>query len=335
VEAGDDRRGSGHRDGRLVPVVPRGASDLTRVLVTGAGGYIGGRLVRELTGRGVDIRVVERADRPWLGALDRRLLDLANDPLEGVCDGVDAIVHLAGPHEVHAARDPDQALSSTIVGTRRIAAAAADAGIRRFVYLSTVHVYGAELVAGATITEATPPRPRHPYAIARLASEHVAQSIMDAVVFRLTNAVGAPADPSVDRWSLVVNDLCRQAVLTGELRLQSDGSAWRDFVPLAEVCRILADASLDGPPSDTYNVAGGAPLTIMAIAEKVRTVVGEIVGREPPIIAPPPSGAPTAPFTVSTDKLSAVGVRIDGAVEPAIRETLAFCLERKDELPRE
>lgn len=324
---GDDRRCSG--------ATRRGRAGLKRVLITGAGGYIGGRLVREFGERGIDVRIVERVERPWHADVDKRIVDLARDSLDGVCAGVDAVVHLAGPHEVHAARDPDAALATTIVGTRRIAAAAADAAIRRFIYLSTVHVYGAALAPGVTITESTPPAPRHPYAIARLASEHVAQAELAATVFRLTNAVGAPIEPSVDRWSLVVNDLCRQAVLRGELRLSSDGSSSRDFVPLADVCRILADATMDGPEPDTYNLASGDSRSIRSIAEDVSAVAAGILGAALPIIAAPASGSPPAPYTVSTGKLAAAGVRVRESVADAIRETLLFCIARKDELPRE
>ena len=52
------------------------------------------------------------------------------------------------------------------------------------------------------------------------------------MILRLTNAVGAPADPSVDRWSLVANDLCPPGRADGRLALRSAGVQWRDFVAL-------------------------------------------------------------------------------------------------------
>ena len=92
--------------------------------------------------------------------------------------------------------------------------AVADSAVKRLVYMSTVHVYGERMTGGATLTEDMRPEPRAPYAIARLASEHLAAALsrkgIEVVVLRLTNSMGAPAHPAVDRWTLVANDLCRQ-----------------------------------------------------------------------------------------------------------------------------
>jgi nucleoside-diphosphate-sugar epimerase len=66
--------------------------------------------------------------------------------------------------ETVAARDPEAAFVETAVGARRIAAAAADAGVPRLVYVSTVHVYGAAAVEGAVLTEDVVPPPRDAYA---------------------------------------------------------------------------------------------------------------------------------------------------------------------------
>src|SRR5204862_996025 len=133
--------------------------------------------------------------------------------------GVDAVVHLAGRNEVAAAADPDDAITEAATSAQRVAEAVAAAGCARVVFVSTVHVYGVRLAPGATVDEDVAPEPRHPYAIARLTAEHVlaraaATGDFALTTFRLTNAVGAPADPSVERWTLVANDLCRQAVTT-------------------------------------------------------------------------------------------------------------------------
>src|SRR5205085_1729863 len=125
----------------------------------------------------------------------------------------------------------------------RLAEGCASSGVGRLVYLSTMHVYGARIVPGATLTEDMRPEPRSAYGISRLASEHVAASLAagayELVVLRLTNSVGAPYDPGVDRWTLVANDLCRQGAQAGQLELRSSGMQWRDFVPLRSVCAAL------------------------------------------------------------------------------------------------
>jgi UDP-glucose 4-epimerase len=188
---------------------------LRKAVVTGAAGYIGGRLVGALLDGDWDVHALVREPAPRLAA-EQTVCDLAAmapETVARICEGADVIVHLAGENEVLAASQPAAALSSTVVATHCVAQAAAHAGVKRVVYLSTVHVYGARIAAGVTVTEAMRPEPRSAYAISRLASEHVAAAPggYDLVVLRLTNAVGAPSDPAVDRWSLVANDLCRQS----------------------------------------------------------------------------------------------------------------------------
>ena len=122
-----------------------------------------------------------------------------------------------------AARDPSAALGSTVMASSAWPTPRGGAGVPRVVYLSTVHVYGDRMAPGATLTEDMRPEPRSAYAISRLASEHViaglAGGAYELVILRLTNSVGAPLDPRVDRWSLVANDLARQGALDGRLTL--------------------------------------------------------------------------------------------------------------------
>ena len=149
---------------------------MKRALVTGVGGYVGGSLVEAMLGAGWEVRGLSRDPVPWL-EVENTILDItdAEKPdLVTACEGADAVVHLAGENEVEAAQKPAATMAATAVATERIAEAAAEAGVRRFVYMSTVHVYGARIADGATLTEDMRPEPRASYAIARLALEHLA-----------------------------------------------------------------------------------------------------------------------------------------------------------------
>lgn len=311
---------------------------LTRVLVTGAGGYLGGRLLAALrAGTGVRIRATARSSQPGLEpAHEVHLLDLLGDAagLRRLCEGVDTVVHLAGPNETRAAADPDGVLAETVLAGRRVAAAAAAAGVRRIVYVSTIHVYGAAMVPGADLAETTVPQPRSVYAVARLAVEHlVAASGCEAVILRLTNGVGAPVAPSVDRWSLVANDLCRQAALDGRLQLRSPGTQWRDFVALQDVCRVLtAFAAGDELSPGTYLVGSGSPMTVRDLARLVADAVEAETGTRPPLEAPPPEGRPPSPWRVDVDRLTGMGLRPITPIESAVTETVRFCLRNREAL---
>jgi UDP-glucose 4-epimerase len=157
----------------------------------------------------------------------------------------------------------------------------------------------------------------------------------ELVVFRLTNSVGAPAHPAVDRWTLVTNDLCRQGVETGELRLMSSGVQWRDFIAVEDVCSIIYEATLGGPkrlPPGTYNLASGQPSTIRDLAGLVQDAFERLTGERPPLLAPAPETARPKPYQVSVDRIRSHGLEASTTLAAAVDETARFCIEHQEEL---
>lgn len=300
------------------------------IAVTGAGGYLGGRLISALHASGAEVRAVARRSVPWL-PVPTMVHDLAVaeiDRLAGAFDGCEAVVHLAGANEVEAERDVDGAMAATMAAGRRAAVAASLAGVDRFVVLSTTHVYGAAATPGVTLDARTVPLPRHPYAVARLAVEHLAASVgpPHLVVLRLTNAVGAPADPRVERWSLVANDLCRQAAEGSELRLRTSGHQWRDFVALTDVIAAIDAAARGGIPAGTYDLGSGTPTRVLDLATTIAEVATEVIGRPTTVSAPPQEGPSPAPTSIDVTPLADLGVRPMIPLRDAVRETLLACL---------
>ena len=147
------------------------------VLVTGGLGYLGGRILGHLDACGpYTLRASTRRpprDRPaWAGTMRVVRADLLDDgALAAVCDGVDTVLHLAAMNARDCAADPERAHIVNVTGTAKLLAAAETAGVRRFVYVSTAHVYGAPL--RGEISEETVPRPAHPYATTHRAAEEL------------------------------------------------------------------------------------------------------------------------------------------------------------------
>jgi UDP-glucose 4-epimerase len=223
-------------------------------------------------------------------------------------------------------------LASTLIGAYQVAQAAAESDVKRVVYVSTLHVYGERLADGGVITEDLTPEPRAPYGLSRLASEHVfagaADGHFDLVIFRLTNSVGAPTNRAAKCWSLVVNELCRGAVETGQLVLRSPGVQWRDFVALADVCMMLAVALQPGSiDPGVYNLGSGDSRTILDVAHMVQDAFQRCNGTRPSLLAPAPPDARPARYTVSAEKLASAGLKVCTPIEAAIEETVQFCLD--------
>ncbi len=143
---------------------------MNRVLVTGGTGFIGLELVRQLCAAGLTPRVLVR--RPHraalLAPLDVELIqgDLdSTTSLERAVRGVDTVFHLGGraSFETYARLKP-----SIVDGSRRLGAAAADAGVEHFVFASSLFVYDS---SSQPVDDATPANPRMAYGRAKLAAE--------------------------------------------------------------------------------------------------------------------------------------------------------------------
>jgi UDP-glucose 4-epimerase len=193
--------------------------------------------------------------------------------------------------------------------------------------VSTIHVYGDRLAPGAPVDESVAPAPHGSYAIARLAVEHLVADGPDPVVLRLSNAVGAPAHPEVDRWTLVAADLCRSAATTGALRLRSTGQQWRDFIGLADVVGAIAAAADPARvPAGTYNLVSGRSTTVRALAELVQDRFEAATGRRPPLEAPPPEDPDPAPYHLDPAALAAHGIEAVQPLATSIDEIIDLCL---------
>jgi UDP-glucose 4-epimerase len=307
------------------------------IAVTGASGYLGSRL---LATAAVPAIGIVRKPVSYLPADRQVAIDLTTEGpgLPDAFEGVATVVHLAGHNEVVASQEPDRAMAETLASTRHVTAAAVAAGVQRLVYVSTVHVYGSNMQPGTHLDETTTPSPTSPYAIARLASEHLIAEAgaagIDVVVFRLTNAVGAPADVAVNRWTLVATDLCRQAVRTGTLELRSSGQQWRDFVALADVCDavgLAADPAGELAPG-TYNLGTGESHTILDLAALVQDSIERRTGTRPPLRTAPQEPDPPAAYTVGVQRLGDAGWRSRTSLTEAVDELAAFCLDHEGEL---
>ena len=262
-----------------------------RVLIAGGFGFIGGRLAAHLHRAGHQVvlgsrRVVSPPE--WLPEATVATIDWGDAfALARVCTGIDVLVQAAGMDAAACAADPVAALECNGLGTARLVEAARQAGVRRFIYLSTSHVYASPLAG--TITEENCPRNIHPYATSHLAGElallHACERWpMEGVVLRLSNGFGAPMDRSANCWTIVVNDLCRQAVENGSMVLQSSGLQRRDFIPISEDCRVIEFVSkCDLAPAkfNVINVGSGLSKSVLEMAHLIQERCKLTLGFQP------------------------------------------------------
>lgn len=147
------------------------------VLVTGANGFIGKELSRDLVDNGYSVRALVRSGKEASTPSENLTWyvtgDLANQNDFSMLDGVDAIVHLAGRAHVlrETAADPlTEFRRVNVLATKILAKEAADHGVRRFVFISSIGVNG-NATFGQAFTELSQLSPHNPYAISKWEAE--------------------------------------------------------------------------------------------------------------------------------------------------------------------
>lgn len=307
-----------------------------RILITGGCGYIGGRAALHLSQAGHDVALgTRRESKPPEGLLGFKMVRTEWEDgslLEQACAGFEVVIHAAGMNAQECAADPVAALAFNGLATSRILAAASKVDVKRFVHLSTAHVYASPLKG--TIAEIDCTLNRHPYASSHLAGENAVlwaqqRGQIEGVVMRLSNAFGAPVQKDVDCWTLLVNDLCRQAVIKRTLTLRSTGLQRRDFVTLHDVTRAVAHLvalSKEQIGSGIFNVGGAWAPRVLDIAEMIQARCQSVLGYSPVMVRPELTNEEATPaLTFEVAKLHASGFRLTGEVKAEIDATLLFC----------
>ncbi len=216
-----------------------------RILVTGSDGYLGALLVPRLIQAGHDVVGVDtgfynegwlyNADAVTARTLNKDIRHLTADDLRSV----EAVVHMA-----ELSNDPTCALAPDITcdinhrGSIRLAGLAKQAGVSRFVYLSSCSVYGA--ATAEVVTEESPVHPQTAYAKCKVLVEQdlvpLADGNFSPTFLRTATAYGA--SPRM-RFDIVLNHFAGLAWTTKEIKMTSDGTPWRPLVHGLDIAKAV------------------------------------------------------------------------------------------------
>jgi nucleoside-diphosphate-sugar epimerase len=241
-----------------------------KVFVTGGTGFVGSHVVEALMDRGHEVvclvRDVRKLERLFPPVRRPRFVGggLADETaLRAGCEGVDAIVHVAG---VIAARNRQEFFTVNDEGTRRVLAVAARAapGLRRFVYLSSLAAAGPS-PGGVPLTEDAVPRPVSTYGESKLVAEEAVRAAgLPWTIVRPPTVYGPR-----DREILRVFKLARWGwiPLVGSAEQLISVIHARD---LAGACIAALEAAAEGK---TYFACHRDPVTTRGLAEAIHAAV--------------------------------------------------------------
>jgi nucleoside-diphosphate-sugar epimerase len=187
-----------------------------RVLVTGANGFVGKALCEHLLDEGILVTALTRtpSDFPVRAGLSVLRSPSLDDPKADWCaalQGVDSVVHTAARVHMMNPNEQDMAafLSVNTEGTQRLANACVQAGVKRFVFLSTIKVNGEFTLAGQPFRASDPVAPTDPYALSKLKAERILQAmadqrVLETIIVRAPLVYGPGAKGNLERLESLV-----------------------------------------------------------------------------------------------------------------------------------
>jgi len=303
-----------------------------RIVVIGGGGFIGSALLKHLSARhecvcfGHGGRFAELREKVG-GAVEYVEGDVADaGGLRGVLRGADAVVYAAGTGgEADCLRDPARSLLAHVYGAQVAAREAADAGVARFVYTSTIAVYGTYHARPMPLTEEMSAEPDEFYGALKASAERALIDSGRFRILRLSNVYGYGS--GLFSLSSGVAGKFVELISQGKpLRVYGDGAQRIDYVHVDDVCRAYALAlGAEEPESFVYNVGGGRPVSVKELAETAASLAEELTGTRAEIeYAPAPADKLWPDRRLSSEKIGReLGWRPRVSIEEGLREMLA------------
>jgi NAD dependent epimerase/dehydratase len=260
-----------------------------KVVVTGAGGFIGSHLVERLLELGADVTALIRYnssnDLGRLNFIDdakrQSLHIVAGDIREletvrGLLMGHDAVFHLAALVSIpYSYVHPNEVVEVNTIGTLNVLTAAKESCLRRVVVTSTSEVYGTAL--RVPIDESHPKQPQSPYSASKIAADALALSFH--LTFDTPVAIVRPFNTYGPRQSdrAIIPTIISQALTSREIVI-GNPQPTRDFTFVADtVDGLILAAESDECLGQEINLGAGREISIGDLAERIRSMVGEDV----------------------------------------------------------
>ncbi|WHQ69817.1 NAD-dependent epimerase/dehydratase family protein [Methylorubrum extorquens] len=312
---------------------------MSRLAVTGAGGFIGAHLTRALLAEGHEVVAIDNYIRGQAsrlasaqGAIERVTLDVRDkDALVEALRGVECVFHLAAVNGTeNFYTQPQLVLDVGVRGALAVSEACIEAGVPDLVVASSAEVYQTPRVVPTdeTIEMVIPDslNPRYSYGGSKLISELIAfnycrDKLRKVQVFRPHNIYG----PDMG-WKHVVPQLIAKIVAAGDggsITLQGDGSETRAFCYVSDVVDGIVRMWRDGESMNVYHIGSMEEVAIRDLAR----ITAEALGTRVDLIAGPAAAGATPRRCPDIGKMQAIGYAPSVSLVQGIERTVAWYRE--------
>lgn len=235
--------------------------------VTGATGFIGSLLVKELIAKGYKVKALIREDNDSLpGTVENVKGNLSDlDALNNFTSGIDTLIHLAArqlPPEQEMIKD-------NIDGTYNLISCSLDKNISQIIYLSTIAVYGES--KGHVFIEDDQPHPNTNYGLTKYVSENIInywsiKSGNPITILRPFNIYG----PGNKKGAIY--NFYKSFMESGKITIFGDGKQTRDFLYVDDVVDALIK-SIDKKPKGIVNLGSGRSCSLIELIEEFKKIL--------------------------------------------------------------
>lgn len=256
-----------------------------KLLVTGGLGNLGLWFVEHFLAKGWEVTALGRSEKISIDKKDYDFIEVDIADRIALVASIncyyDFCIHTASARDCGADNYAEVALSVNVLGTDNLCHALTRSGVGRLIYISTFHVYGAE---SGVVSESSQILPKSDYGLTHYFAEQVIEKNsrttgLEYCIFRLTNSYGCPKSYQSGNWKLLLNDLCRAASVSGEIKLKGVGSVSRDFIWMGDVVEVVEKTFMHEQfINSCFNLSSGMTLQIREIACRVARVYKEIFG---------------------------------------------------------
>jgi dTDP-glucose 4,6-dehydratase len=254
---------------------------MTRVLVTGGAGFIGSHFIKLALRRHPDWHIVNLDNLSYAGNPANLPHDPRHEFIQGDIADRDTVRHVfregfelvfnfaAETHVDRSLLRPADFIRTDILGVATLLEASRQAGVHRFIQISTDEVYGS--IPTGRATEDSPLRTANPYAASKAAADLLALTAgVPVIVTRCTNNYGP--NQHIEKFI----PLCITNALDDQpLPVYGDGRNIRDWIHVEDHCAAIDYALEHGRPGEIYNIAGGNELENIAIARQICRLLGK------------------------------------------------------------
>ena len=265
-----------------------------KIVITGASGYIGSRLCLFLSEKGHHITAVCSSKIPqqkgWTEKVKQFIVGDIRD--EGIIEQIsnlkaDVIIHLVSLDHHDSEKKPSFVSEINVQPTWNLLDACTAKGLKKFIYFSTIHVYGKN--QNGFVSEKQAITPFNAYALTHALSEEICnyynrKTETECINIRLSNSYGEPVFLDAKCWGLIINDLTRSAFENKKIILNGDGSPVRDFIHYSDICNAIDSLVNNNIKNEnTLHLSSSNSITMLDVAIRVKEVYFEIYGEEIPV----------------------------------------------------